>query len=86
VTGKQRDIPTIAEPIGLAGPDTVYVSPTDGIARCGNLRHPAGPWHEATPLPYSWRWLERFRQWRNKRRWGCRCHARPPVDIPHRGD
>ena len=31
--------------------------------KCGNPKHPNGAWHEATPLPLSNRWLERFKQW-----------------------
>jgi hypothetical protein len=40
---------------------------------CGNPRHPLGPWHSATPLPHSCNWLERFRQWTRRKRWGCGC-------------
>ena len=44
--------------------------------RCSNPRHPYGPWHLATPLPLTGALhIERFKQWRNRRRWGCRCDA-----------
>jgi hypothetical protein len=44
------------------------------MTQCGNTNHPNGPWHEAAPIPLSWNWAERFRQWRNRKRWGCTCH------------
>lgn len=42
---------------------------------CGNERHPAGAWHIATPLPFSWQYKRRVRGWLNRRRWGCRCEV-----------
>jgi hypothetical protein len=44
--------------------------------QCGNDRHPDGPWHPAAPLPASWQWAERIRQWRRARRYGCTCPPR----------
>lgn len=43
------------------------------IDQCGNERHPRGPWHPATPIPGSWQWLECFRYWLRRKRWGCGC-------------
>lgn len=40
---------------------------------CGNARHPDGPWHKASPIPFSWDWRERLRQRRRRKRYGCPC-------------
>jgi len=48
-----------------------------GFTRCGNVRHPDGPWHAAAPLPPSWNLRERWRQRARRRVYGCTCPARP---------
>ncbi len=40
---------------------------------CGNAKHPAGPWHTATPIPPSWKWWECFTYWWRSKCWGCGC-------------
>lgn len=59
----------------------------DGRTLCGNPRHPNGPWHPATPLPFYVGWLSLFtrRGWElrdemkryelRKSVWGCGCRA-----------
>ena len=46
---------------------------------CPNPVHPKGRWHEASPLPPSWDFVERASQWFNRARWGCSCHAVPNI-------
>lgn len=45
--------------------------------KCGNPHHPNGAFHNIAPYPYSWHFIERFKQWRNYKRWGCSCYATP---------
>ena len=40
---------------------------------CVNPDHPDGAWHPASPLPASWQWGERIRQWYRIKKWGCGC-------------
>lgn len=47
----------------------------NAFVSCANAQHPDGKWHPASAIPYSWNWIERFRQWRNLKRWGCTCDA-----------
>ncbi len=43
------------------------------IVTCGNPNHPDGAWHPAGPLPYSWQYIKRVRNWWRKRAYGCDC-------------
>lgn len=49
------------------------VGDTKEDTRCGNDAHPNGAWHLASPLPLSWDWAERLKQWRRIRKYGCGC-------------
>lgn len=43
---------------------------------CGNPAHPAGPWHDARPLPATWDVVGRVRRALRRRRFGCGCDPR----------
>ncbi len=59
----------------------------DGVALCGNSRHPNGAWHRATALPFYPGALALFsrrgraqrrevKRFENRRRlWGCGCQV-----------
>ena len=57
----------------------------DGVALCGNARHPLGPWHVSEPMPFYPGWTailtrrgrelrRRVRRYERRREaWGCGC-------------
>lgn len=66
-----RDLPEFNEML-----DRVVETVKRVMDSCGNRFHPDGPWHPMADLPTGW--LERFRQYVRRIRWGCGCPRLAP--------